>query len=348
MTTDLTERERTILRYVVHDFIETASPIGSRYICRRHEDEIGLSPASIRNVMSDLEDRGFISHPHTSAGRIPTDLGYRFYLDSLMELERLSQKVQNTIRGDLQASEDNEQLLKDTSRILSVISHQLCIVTSPQLSSGTLEKLEIVPLLGNRILIIISIKSGLVRTLMMEIASEVSREKLEDLTRFLNERLHGLTLQQIRESFAERVKEAQDEDSGLIRLFIDSVDKVFVSEQGGQLHIAGTEKIIDQPEFLNPRDLRSVIELINNEEMIIHVLRKNDLPPHEVKVSIGVENEDEKLKPYSVITSSYAVGEVKGTIGVIGPTRMPYERMIPLVDFVAETISQLFSGPPRA
>ena len=199
-----------------------------------------------------------------------------------------------------------------------------------------------------RRLIIISIKSGLVRTLMMEIASEVSREKLEDLTRFLNERLHGLTLQQIRESFAERVKEAQDEDSGLIRLFIDSVDKVFVSEQGGQLHIAGTEKIIDQPEFLNPRDLRSVIELINNEEMIIHVLRKNDLPPHEVKVSIGVENEDEKLKPYSVITSSYAVGEVKGTIGVIGPTRMPYERMIPLVDFVAETISQLFSGPPRA
>ncbi len=348
MPAEMKERERTVLRYVVHDFIETATPVGSRYMCKRHEDTIGLSPASVRNVMSDLEDWGYISHPHTSAGRVPTDRGYRFYLNSLMELEQLTQKIQDSIRRDLQAAEDREEMLKDASRLLGKISHQLCIVSSPQLSSGTFEKLEIVPLIGSQVMVIISVKSGLVRTIMMELASEVSRDRLEELARFLNERLHGLTLQQIRESFAERVKEAPDKSSGLVRLFIDSVDKIFVPERAEKLHIAGTDKIIEQPEFIHPRDLRSIIELISDEEMIIHVLKKNEVGPNEIKVAIGQENESEKLKSYSVITSSYTVGDVKGTIGVLGPTRMPYERMIPLVDYVARTISDLFSNTSRA
>jgi heat-inducible transcriptional repressor len=348
MATEMKDRERTVLRYVVHDFIETATPVGSRYMCKRHEDEIGLSPASIRNVMSDLEGWGYISHPHTSAGRVPTDRGYRFYLDSLMELEQLTHRIQDSIRRDLAAAEDREEMLKDASKLLGMISHQLCIVSSPQLSSGTFEKLEIVPLVGSQVMVIISVKSGLVRTIMMELASEVTRDRLEDLGRFLNERLHGLTLNQIRESFAERVKEAPEGASGLVRLFIDSVDKIFVPERAEKLHIAGTDKIIEQPDFIHPRDLRSIIELISDEEMIIHVLRKNETGPKEIKVSIGEENESEKLKPYSVITSSYTVGDVKGTIGVLGPTRMPYDRMIPLVDYVARTISALFTNTNRA
>jgi heat-inducible transcriptional repressor len=348
MTGEMTDRERTVLRYVVHDFIETATPVGSRYICKHHEDEIGLSPASVRNVMSDLEGKGYISHPHPSAGRVPTDMGYRLYLNSLMEIARLSDQIQKAIRNDLHATQDVEELLRDSSKLLSKISHQLCVVTAPQLSSGTFEKIELVPLLGNRVMVIVSIKSGLVRTIMMEVASEIRREKLDDLGRFLNERLYGLTLQQIRDSFSERVKEAQNEETGLIRLFIDSVDKIFVTDQAGRLHIAGTENIIEQPEFVNPRDFRSVIELINDEEIIIHVLRKNEISPNEIRVTIGTENEDEKLKHYSVITSSYSVGDVTGSIGVIGPTRMPYERMIPLVDYVARTISDMFSTANRA
>lgn len=348
MTGEMTDRERTVLRYVVHDFIETATPVGSRYICKHHEEEIGLSPASVRNVMSDLEGKGYISHPHPSAGRVPTDMGYRLYLNSLMEIARLSDQIQKAIRNDLHATQDVEELLRDSSKLLSKISRQLCVVIAPQLSSGTFEKIELVPLLGNRVMVIVSIKSGLVRTIMMEVASEIRREKLDDLSRFLNERLYGLTLQQIRDSFSERVKEAQNEETGLIRLFIDSVDKIFVTDQAGRLHIAGTENIIEQPEFVNPRDFRSVIELINDEEIIIHVLRKNEISPNEIRVTIGTENEDEKLKHYSVITSSYIVGDVTGSIGVIGPTRMPYERMIPLVDYVARTISDMFSTANRA
>jgi heat-inducible transcriptional repressor len=343
MTGNLTDRERTVLHYVVHDFIETATPVGSRFISRRHGDVLGLSPASIRNVMSDLEHLGFINHPHTSAGRMPTDRGYRFYLDSLMRQEKLPDEEIETIRKNLGVAEETETLLRETSRLLGRISHQIFAVTSPRLSSGTLEKLEIVPITGNRIMVILSIKSGLVRTIMMEAAAEIAREKLEDLARFLNERLCGLTLQEIRQTFSERVKDVQGEETGLVRLFIDSVDKVFSHGTAEKVHIGGADKVIEQPEFVNPEDFRSVIELINDEEMIIHILQKNDARPHEVSVRVGEENQDEKLRGYSVITSTYTLGDVAGTVGVIGPKRMPYARMIPLVDYVAKAISDLFS-----
>ena len=347
MAVDLTERERTVLRYLIHDFIETATPIGSRYISKRHEDELGLSSATIRNVMSDLQYQGFLANPHTSAGRVPTDLGYRFYLDSLMKTENLSQKQQETIRNNLDALEETDELLKEASKLLGKVSRQLCIVTSPHISSGTFEKIELVPILGTRVLVIISIKSGLVRTIMMEVASEIPREKLDDLGRLLNERLSGLTLQQIRESFSERVKDFHNEDTGLIRLFIDSVDKLFVGDGKEKLHISGADTVIDQPEFVNPQDFRGVIELINNEEMIIHVLEKNEARPRQIRVTVGKENEDDKLKAYSVITSGYTLGDIPGSIGVIGPTRMPYSRMIPLVDFVAQMISEMFQHMHR-
>jgi heat-inducible transcriptional repressor len=343
MAVELTERERTVLRYVVHDFIETAVPIGSRYISRRHEDVLGLSAATIRNVMSDLEYLGYINHPHTSAGRVPTDLGYRFYLDSLMQKEAISEKEQRQIRDNLNSAEEEDDVFKQSSKLLSKISQQLCIVTSPSLSHGIFERLELVQINSTRLMVIMSLQMGLVRTLMMEVASEIPREKLDGLARFLNERLSGLTLEQIRESFAGRVKDAQDENSGLIRLFIDSVDKLFVPNRAEKLHISGTDTIVEQPEFENPKNFRGVIELINNEEIIIHVLEKSS-QPEGIRVTIGQENEDEKLKDYSVITGTYSLGTVTGSIGVIGPTRMRYARTIPLVDYVAQTISEMFSN----
>jgi len=340
----LNERERTVLHYVVHDFIETASPIGSRYISKRHEDVLGLSSATIRNVMSDLEYLGYINHPHTSAGRIPTDLGYRFYLDCLMQREILGRGVEEAIRRNLDPTEETDQILRESSRLLSKISRQLCVVTSPQLSSGTFEKMELVQISTNRIMVIISIKSGLVRTIMLDVAAEIPREKLDQVSRLLNERLAGQTLKHIRDTFSERVKDAANEETGLIRLFVDSIDKLFVTEKSGKVHVSGAEHFLDQPEFLDPHEFRSVIELINNEEIIIHVLEKVEAKPNEIKVMIGSENDDEKLNQYSVISAVYTVGDVNGGIGVIGPKRMPYSRMIPLVDYVARTISEMFDS----
>lgn len=341
---DLNKRERTVLHYVVHDFIETATPVGSRFISRRHEDVLGLSSATIRNIMSDLEYLGYIDHPHTSAGRVPTDRGYRFYLDSLMRLETLSPDDQQTIREGLDGVQEMEEMLRESSRLIGKISRQLCVVTSPHLSSGILEKLELVPIASSRILVIISIKSGLLRTIMMEIGTEIDRSLLDELARRMNEKLSGLTLQQIRESFAERMREAQDEPTGLIRLFIESVDKLFLPPRTEKLHIGGTDKLIEQPEFTNPKEFRGIVELINDEEFIIHVLQKHEEAVGGPQVTVGTENQDEKLKSFSLVTSMYTVGDITGSVGVIGPTRMQYNKMIPLVDYVARTISAMLSN----
>ncbi len=341
---NLSDRERTVLHYVVHDFIETATPVGSRFISKRHEDVLGLSSASIRNIMSDLEYLGFIGHPHTSAGRVPTDRGYRFYLDSLMHVEDVSPDEQQAIREGLDAVQDIEEMLRESSRLIGKISRQLCVVTSPHLSSGVLEKLELVPISSSRILVVISIKSGLVRTIMMEVGVELNRGRLEELARRMNEKLGGLTLQEIRDTFVERMRDAQDEPTGLIRLFIDSVDKLFLPPRTEKLHIGGTEKLIEQPEFMNPKEFRSVVELINDEEFIIHVLHKHEEAASGTQVTVGTENLDEKLKSYSLVTSTYTAGDITGSVGVIGPTRMQYNKMIPLVDYVARTISAMLSN----
>ena len=336
---NLSSREESVLRHVVYNFIQTAIPVGSRFISKRFESH--LSPATIRNVMSDLEEAGFLSHPHTSAGRIPTDIGYRYYVDYLMEIEQLTQPDEATIKDQLAATSDPTELLRETSKLLAKISHQLSIVTAPQLNSGVFEKLELVPLSSSKILVIISFRSGVVRTIMLEVGAEVRRSVLDQIGRLLNERLAGLTLQQIRDSFADRFRDVKNETTGLIRLFIDSVDQLFTETRDREkLHIGGTANIIEQPEFVDPKKFRSVIELVENEEIIVHLLERHEDNTKNVVVTIGRENLD-AAEEYSLMTATYDVKGVTGRVGIIGPKRMNYARMIPLVDFVAKTIANL-------
>ncbi len=341
-TDNLNDREESVLRHVVYNFIQTAVPVGSRFISRRFESH--LSPATIRNVMSDLEEAGYLSHPHTSAGRVPTDLGYRYYVDYLMEVEQLSHVDQETIKAQLVATGDPTELLRETSRLLGKITHHLSIVTSPQLNSGIFERLELVPLSSSKILVIISVRTGMVRTIMLEVRAELRRDVLEQVSRLLNERLAGLTLLQIRDSFAERVRDMQDDRTGLVRLFIDSVDQLFTdSREREKVHIGGAANIIEQPEFIDPRKFRSVIELVENEEIIVHLLERHDEDPKNVVITIGRENTGDAAE-ISVLTSTYDANGITGRVGIIGPKRMNYAKMIPLVDHVARTIAKILGS----
>ena len=336
----LNDREKTILHNIVHSYIQTAIPVGSRFIAKRRD--IGLSPATIRNVMSDLEYLGYLNHPHTSAGRIPTDKGYRFYVNELMEIDQLSEKEQTTIQTQFQGNIDTDDVLKIASKILGTISHQLSVVTAPQMTSGVFEKLELLQISSTRLLVIISVRTGLVKTLMMEIHSEIPKTKLDQVAQLLNERLNGLTLNEIRNTFTERIRDYQNEESGLIRLFIESVDKLFDEQRKEKIHIGGTANILSQPEFDNAKNFKSVIELMDNEDIIIHVLETSELKSGIANVSIGEETKIEHMKDLSIVTKTYIVGDNTGTIGVLGPKRMEYSKMIPLVDYVAATISKLF------
>lgn len=338
---ELSERERGILRHVVHDYIRTAIPVGSRYISKRFE--AALSPATIRNVMADLEEEGYLSHPHTSAGRIPTDLGYRYYVDYLMEIEQLTALEKQVIQGQLDKTPDPTEMLRETSRLLSKISKQLSVVSSPHLESGIFEKIELIPLSSSRLLVVMSIRSGLVRTIMLEVGMDIKREVLDRVGSLLNERLSGLTLREIRESFPDRVRDVQDEQTGLVRLFIDSVDEVFTDSHDEKVHIAGTQNIIDQPEFVDPKHFRSVIELIENQDMIVHLLERHEGSDKNFVITIGSENDESRAQDYSVVTATYSSEGVTGRVGLIGPKRMNYSKLVPLVDYVAKTIARMLA-----
>jgi heat-inducible transcriptional repressor len=288
-----------------------------------------------------LEDLDFLETPHTSAGRKPTDKGYRFYVDSLMNKENLNKsEIKSQLEDSKTSIVDNEDLFLETSRILGKISHQLAVVTQPFLNSGIFAKLELVNISSTKILIVLNIQSGYVRTVMMEVDTEVSRDKLDKLAGFLNEKLQGLTLKQIRESFEERVSDYKYEEPELIQMFINSIDKLYYDEEKGRkIFVGGTGDIITQPEFDDPKNFRSIIDLTEDKNLVVHIFQNSGKSGDEVTISIGSENQEKKLKDYSVVCTSYNFGEIKGNIGIIGPKRMNYKKMISLIEYTSKLIS---------
>lgn len=338
---ELNEREKNILRYIIQQFILTAAPVGSRNITKRYD--IGVSPATVRNIMADLEDSGYIDHPHTSAGRIPTDKGYRFYVDTLMDIQHLRNPERGMINKSFETYSEHDELLKLTSNLLSRITHQLACVTYPKLDSGVLEKIQIVSLTSTRILVVISIKSGLVKTITLEITSEIKSSQISSVQSLLNERLSGLTFFEIRSTFKERFKDVVDEQKPMIRLFVDSLDKIFKDvRQTDNIFITGAKNVLRQPEFENPERFQSVIELIEDKDIIIHILDKTtESQQGQVFISIGSENQDQKLNEYSFVTKEYKLGDVSGTLGIIGPKRMEYSKVVATVDYIAKMLTEV-------
>ncbi|MDQ3019704.1 MAG: heat-inducible transcriptional repressor HrcA [Bacteroidota bacterium] len=344
MNESLTDREKEVLKYVVENFIRSASPIGSRSVSK--QTDLNLSSATIRNVMSDLEERDLLDTPHTSAGRIPTDKGYRYYVDLLMGKEKLNLQEEFELKSQFDEKNlnilESQDLYFETSRILGKITHLLAVVSQPMISKGVFDRLEFVNLSSNKILVVLNIKSGIVKTVIMELDSEISKSKLENLSAFLNERLHGLTLNQIRESFVERVSDYKYREPELIQLFISSIDKLYSDEEkGNKIYVGGTGDIIMQPEFDNPKNFKEIINLAEDKNLVIHILQNPVRADNEVLISIGSENDDEKLKNYSVVTTSYKIGDVKGNIGVIGPKRMNYARMVSLLSYTSKLINEI-------
>jgi heat-inducible transcriptional repressor len=293
--------------------------------------------------MSDLEESGFIDHPHTSAGRIPTDKGYRFYVDSLMSVQMIDHNEKNLIDREFENKVENkDDLLKLTSNMLSKITRQLACVTYPKLETGSFERLQIISLSSTRILIVISIKGGLVKTITMEFASEIMESQISSVQNLLNERLAGLSFKEIRATFKERFQDVEEDQKAIIRLFLNSADKVFGDVRSSDgVYITGAKNVIQQPEFYDPERFQGVIELLEDKDIIVHILDKTeDMDSDNVYISIGKENEDQKLLDYSLITKEYKLGDVSGHLGIIGPKRMEYSKVIAIVDYVAKMLTE--------
>ena len=344
-TSELSDREKSILRYVIHQFILTANPVGSRNLSKKYE--VGFSPATVRNIMSDLEESGFLGHPHTSAGRVPTDLGYRFYVNSLMETPQLSQNEVDFIGSHFeQINSDTDEILKITSNILSNLTSQLGYVSYPKFGNAILEKIQLVPVSNSRLLVVISIKSGMIRTITLEVEAGLEKKNLSTIQRLLNERLAGLTFIEIKQTISERLRGVTNKDlKPVIRVFLDSVGEIFNDVKTGEDSIiTGTKNLLNQPEFADPKNISSIIELVEDKDIIIHVMdKKNESNINQVSITIGSESNEEKLNDYSIVVKEYHIGQVAGSIGIIGPKRMTYSHEIASVVQMAEILSKVFS-----
>lgn len=327
----------------MRSFIDTAGPVGSRYLARHYP--IGLSPASIRNTMSDLEALGYLGHPYTSAGRMPTEMGYRAFVDELMASPELSAAEKKLLKAQLdQIMGDTEELLRESSRLLGQMSNLLGVVLSPRLSKGVLERLEVVPLASSRVMVVISVRGGFVKTIVLEVEATFKRRDLDRIVSMLNERLAGLRLEEIRHSFAKRTRDLNDEGTGIVRLILDESASLFSEPAEGRLTYSGTQQIISQPEFQEMADVRNLIDIIENEGYVVQLLEGQhpEFPRHPGKavVSIGSENSDQRADKYSIVTAHYQVGDTTGTVGILGPMRMDYERVVALVENMATLLSR--------
>lgn len=337
----LNARERKILALIVQNYVETGQPVSSGLIARK--STLNISPATVRQIMAGLEEKGYIHQPHTSAGRVPETLGYRVYVDSLMRRSRLS----NTDRDQLQESISEgqsalEDSLREVSQIIAHLSQQLGIIVSPSLDNAIFQRLEMISLSSERLMIILSIASGLVKTLTIEINSMIPREHLETVSSLLNERLQGMQLSAIRRHFGDIVRDIQSEKTGLVKLVRQRADRLFNFDQDLQVHFMGTQYMVRNPDFSNTETVSSVVELLESGRIVLHL--QNDTADdrnieNPVNIQIGEEIQNQKMQECSIISTTYNIGNITGIIGLLGPKRINYARMISLVDYAARLIS---------
>jgi len=335
----LTSRQKKVLSCIVQCHVETVLPVGSKYLVSRYQ--LDWSSATVRNDMAVLEEQGYIRQPHTSAGRIPTDRAYRFYVDSLMRRERLSEQECDGIQDRIALAKGSvDRILNEASCILSAISKELAFVFTPQLSLGIFDRLELIKLSGQKALMVLRVRSRMVKTVILETESGLDQAELEKTAAILNERLSGLTLEEIQNSITDRISTVNHGNRPLMNTVASQVDDLFHFAEPISVHTSGTANILAQPEFMDREKLNHVFTLIDDRERLATLFGRR---LGGVEVRIGVENRDKRLQSCAVVMTSYSRGNDYGTLGVIGPTRMPYNRILPLVDHVAKTMTQYLS-----
>ncbi len=346
---ELTPRERRVLEAVIQTYIQTAEPAGSRVLSRRFG--LGVSPATIRNTMSDLEEKGFLMHPHTSAGRVPTDKAYRAYVDSLLNGTPAPSAIVLSERERLHAeisakSSTIENILRRAAQSLGVLTQELGVALGPRLDASVLRALELVRVSGERLLLVLTLDGGVVRTVFVEVRGSLADSAVAEVTRVLNERLAGHSLRELRASVSDRLRDTatNPEAEDLLNIFVQEGEQLLDAALPASDVIVGqTSVLAAQPEFGGAENLRRLLTLTEEPARLADALRRThagDMRPG-VSITIGGEHGDPRLEQFTVVTAEYHAGALAGVIGVIGPTRMPYEKVISLVQHTSRLLSDL-------
>ena len=335
----LNERFRRVLEFVVTDYISTAEPVGSRTICKRYG--IQLSPATVRNVMADLEDLGFLWQPHTSAGRIPTDKAFRFYVDKILNVRSLSQSEREKIRRKYRTSRyDISELLRETSRVLSGLSHYTGVVLAPMMASTIFKHIQFIRLTTDQILAVFVTSGGTLQNKIVHMDDDLSQDELDKMSRYLNEMLKGLTLAQVREKILGEMKREKVAFDRLMEQALKLGHRTFSSQEEKELYINGQTNILDEPEFANIEKMKNLFRAFEEKSLLITLLDQC-LAGEGLQITIGSESECSEMEGCSLVSSTYgSVDQTLGILGILGPRRMNYSRVIPLVEFTAQLLTE--------
>ncbi len=334
----LTDREKQILKAVIQEFIDTALPVGSLQISQKRS--IDLKPASVRRIMASLEDKGLLWQPHTSAGRVPTSMGYRVYVNELLKKSKLTENQEKLIEQTIEAFDgDVELFMSKVSLVLAKISKQVGIIVTPKFYEAILERVHLIPVSSNRVMVILAVKDQQVRTILVEVNHPVAKKDLSRLAQKINQRFYGKTLREIKNSFSHVMSDLKSEKTGLIRFFSKTADRIFDFSRYENYWLHGTNYLFHQPEFNDVQRASNLIQVLEDKDHIFHFMEKREEPPG-IRITIGNENEIAEMQQCSVITSTYKVGDVFGVVGVIGPMRLRYQKVIPVVEFLASAITR--------
>lgn len=336
----LTERQRMILSAIVDDYIRSAEPVGSRSISKR--GDVGFSPATIRNEMADLEDLGFLEQPHTSAGRIPSTKGYRYYVDHLVKLNEVSDSDLRLMHSIVTEKMNRmEQVIQHAAQVLSNLTNYTSILLGPELLSNSLKHFGLVPLEGNAAVAIIVTNAGHVQNRTISLPEGLSMSDMEKVVNILNAKLSGVPLVRLKSKLYAEVGEELSRHVEHYEGLLAALDHALNREEGHRVYLSGMTNMLTQPEFKDVDKLKTILDLLDETPAIMKLF--SSLPVG-IQVRIGTENDHKAISDCSLITATYAIdGQPLGTIGILGPTRMEYGKVISLLDLISKDLGSMMS-----
>lgn len=332
---NLTDREETILSVVVESYIEVGMPISSGYI--KKNCDLNISPATIRNAMSSLEKKGYLTHLHTSGGRVPTDIGYRYYVNILPEFQSSNNPLSENIEQDLLIISNNvDELLDATAFMLAKVSHMFGVISVSGYQRSILTDIELVCIEGNRVMLVLAMDTGLVESIVLNLNLDIKPKLIHKITHMLKDRLVGCTLKEIQFSIKNRLNDTEMYSHELVQILIKDSYKYFNIDSNKSIYTSSANVLLEQPEFQNISNFQRILPALDKTYLNNHF--KENFKDHSTQTLIGKENEDELLNDCSIITTQFDSGLIKGRIGVLGPKRVPYMSVQAILEKFAEII----------
>ncbi|AIY82563.1 MAG: heat-inducible transcriptional repressor HrcA [Clostridium baratii] len=338
------DRKIKILEAIINDYIKTGEPVGSRTIAKNHD--LGVGSATIRNEMSDLEEMGYLEQPHTSAGRIPSSKGYRLYVDSMMDKPILSKEEDLKIKEYVlnSAMLEVNKIVKNASTLLSELTHLTCVVKTPSMSMSTLKSIQIVRMDDQNLLAVIVTDGGLIKNQIIRVNQSPSVEVLSGINKILNQRLVHLSIEEINLEVINNLKLDLHGYDEVFNAMLPALYQCLKEDDTSRVFMEGTTNIFNYPEYNDIEKAKQILSLLHNKDCVVELIE----PESDITIKIGDENYIPEAKECSVISAEYSLGDsAKGTIGLIGPRRINYSKVIAIMAQVMKELNNTLRGSSK-